>query len=161
MYGLEDKRKLIQDFISQVSEEDAGKKPSDNTWSILEILEHLYLMENFIIEQINDVIKNGTKESASPKPIERTTNRSHKVEAPEAVRPSGAFSSIQEAREALEKTREATMFLTHNKSGNTLQQYSFPHPSFGAMNLEQWVEFIGWHEMRHLEQMKEVQEQIS
>lgn len=158
MFGLEDKRKHVRDFIYQVSEEEAAKKPSDGSWSILETLEHLYLMEGFIIQKINDVIKNGQEQPSKAKPIERTTDRSHKVEAPEALQPKGKFSSIEEARNALGETREATMFLLHNKSEETLEKYSFPHPSFGDMNLAQWVEFIGWHELRHLDQMKEAKE---
>ncbi|SDJ50307.1 DinB family protein [Salimicrobium halophilum] len=158
MYGLEDKRKILNEYIEKVPEEEAGKKPSEDKWSVLEILEHLYLMEGFIVQKIDEVIKNGDVNTAETKPIERTTNRSYKVEAPEALRPKGTFSSLEEAKDGLNKTREATTFLLHNKSEETLQSYSFPHPSFGNMNLEQWVEFIGWHELRHLDQMKEVRE---
>ncbi|SIS49084.1 DinB family protein [Salimicrobium flavidum] len=158
MYGLEDKRKHVWDFINQVTEEEADKKPSEDTWSILEVMEHLYLMEGFIVQKIDDVIKNEEKQPSEQKPIERATNRSHKVEAPEALQPKGRFSSIEEAKDGLNKTREATMFLLHNKSEEMLQQYSFRHPSFGDMDLAQWAEFIGWHELRHLGQMKEVKD---
>ncbi|WLR47915.1 DinB family protein [Halobacillus litoralis] len=156
MYGLDEKRKELLDFVEEVSEQEASVKPEEDRWSILEVLEHLYLMEQLIVYQINQALKQGDTQQATEKPIHKTTNRDYKVEAPEAVRPKGEFKTLQEAKEGLKKTREATLFLIHNKEEETLQNRAFPHPAFGDMNLEQWVEFIGWHELRHLDQMKEV-----
>ncbi|MBA2176372.1 DinB family protein [Halobacillus locisalis] len=160
MYGLEEKRKQVLDFIEGVSDQEALKKPEEDRWSILEVLEHLYLMEQLVVYQINKAIKNGDQQQAKLKPLNRTTNRDYKVEAPEAVQPKGEFQSLDDARDGLAKTREATLFLIHNKDEETLQNRVFPHPAFGEMNLEQWIEFIGWHELRHLDQMKEVKESI-
>lgn len=160
MYGLDEKREQVLEFVDGVSEEEAVKKPSEGRWSILEVLEHLYLMEQLVVYQINRAIKEGDTQQVSKKPIENTTNRDYKVEAPEAVQPKGEFKSLQDAKDGLEKTREQTLFLIHNKDKETLQHRAFPHPAFGDMNLEQWVEFIGWHELRHLDQMKEVKKAL-
>ncbi len=160
MYGLDEKRKQVLDFIEGISDQEAGKKPEEDRWSILEVLEHLYLMEQLVVYQINKALKHGDQQQAKLKPLNQTTNRDYKVEAPEAVQPKGEFQSLNDARDGLEKTREATMFLIHNKDEETLQNRVFPHPAFGDMNLEQWIEFIGWHELRHLDQMKEVKESI-
>ncbi|RWZ58099.1 DinB family protein [Halobacillus fulvus] len=160
MYGLDEKRQQVLDFVNEISEEDASWKPSEQEWSILEVLEHLFLMEQFIVHQINQAIKQGDTQQANTKPIHRTTNREYKVDAPESVQPKGEFQSLADAKSGLKKTREATLFLIHNKDQETLQNRVFPHPAFGDMNLEQWVEFIGWHELRHLDQMKEVKEKM-
>lgn len=160
MYGLDEKRQQVLDFIDGISEETAKQKPSENQWSILNVLEHLYLMEQLVVYQINQAIKQGDQQQTTSKPLERTTNRDYKVEAPESVRPKDEFMSMEEAKKGLKKTREATLFLVHNKEEDTLQNRVFPHPSFGDMNLQQWVEFIGWHELRHLEQMKEIKNQL-
>ncbi|MYL71481.1 DUF1569 domain-containing protein [Halobacillus litoralis] len=160
MYGLDEKRKELLDFVDQVPEQQASVKPEEDRWSILEVLEHLYLMEQLIVYQINQALKQGDTQQATEKPIHKTTNRDYKVEAPEAVRPKGEFTTLDQAKEGLKKTREATLFLIHNKEQETLQNRVFPHPAFGDMNLEQWVEFIGWHELRHLDQMKEVKAHI-
>ncbi|MBN9656285.1 DinB family protein [Halobacillus sp. GSS1] len=160
MYGLDEKRKELLDFVDQVPEQQASVKPEEDRWSILEVLEHLYLMEQLIVYQINQALKQGDTQQATEKPIHKTTNRDYKVEAPEAVRPKGEFTTLEQAKEGLKKTREATFFLIHNKEQETLQNRVFPHPAFGDMNLEQWVEFIGWHELRHLDQMKEVKAHI-
>ncbi|MBX0359297.1 DinB family protein [Halobacillus sp. Nhm2S1] len=160
MYGLDEKRKELLHFVEEVSDQEASVKPEEDRWSILEVLEHLYLMEQLIVYQINQALKQGDTQQATEKPIHKTTNRDYKVEAPEAVRPKGEFKTLDDAKEGLKKTREATLFLIHNKEEETLQNRVFPHPAFGDMNLEQWVEFIGWHELRHLDQMKEVKTHI-
>ncbi|GEN53605.1 DinB family protein [Halobacillus faecis] len=160
MYGLDEKRKELLHFVEEVSEQEASVKPEEDRWSILEVLEHLYLMEQLIVYQINQALKQGDTQQATEKPIHKTTNRDYKVDAPEAVRPKGEFKTLDDAKEGLKKTREATLFLIHNKEEDTLQNRVFPHPAFGDMNLEQWVEFIGWHELRHLDQMKEVKAHI-
>ncbi|WP_377348761.1 DinB family protein [Pontibacillus salicampi] len=161
MYGLEEKRKQILQFVDSISDETATRKPAEDRWSVLELLEHLYLMEKLVNNQIMHTLEHGYEKDTEEKPIHLTTNRTSKVDAPERVRPQGQFTSIEQAKDALEHSREETLFLIHNKGVELLQSRAFPHPSFGEMNLEQWIEFIGWHELRHLEQMQEVVEQVS
>ncbi len=161
MYGLEEKRQEVLNFTADVSDEEAQIRPDEESWSMLEVLEHLYLMEQLVVYQINQAIKQGDQRTTSDKPLHKTRNRNYKVTAPEAVQPTGEISSIAEAESSLEKTREATLFLVHNKDKETLRNRTFPHPSFGDMNLEQWIEFIGWHELRHLDQLKEIRRNLN
>ncbi|CDQ20518.1 DinB superfamily protein [Halobacillus karajensis] len=156
MYRLDEKRKELLHFIEEASDQEASVKPEETRWSILEVLEHLYLMEQMIIYQINQTLKQEDKQKAIEKPIHRATNREYKVEAPESVRPNSEFQILHDAAEGLKKTCEATLLHIHNKDEETLKKRVFPHPSFGDMDLKQWIEFIGWHELRHLDQLKEV-----
>ncbi|WP_079526373.1 DinB family protein [Halobacillus hunanensis] len=161
MYGLDEKRQEVLEFVESISNEQASRKPNEESWSILEVLEHLYLMEQLVVYQIGKSLKEGDEQQVSEKPVQQTTNRSQKVPAPEAVQPKGELNTLEDAKKGLEKSREATMFLVHNKEEEILKNRAFPHPIFGEMNLVQWVEFIGWHELRHLDQMKEVKQNIS
>ncbi|MFC7061983.1 DinB family protein [Halobacillus seohaensis] len=160
MYGIEEKRKEVLSFINELSSEKAIQKPTPESWSILEVLEHLYLMEQLIDYQMGQALKEGNTQQASEKPLHKTTDRSYKVDAPKAVQPKGEFQTIDEAKDKLAKGRETTLFLAQNKEEETLRNYAFPHPSFGDLNLKQWVEFIGWHELRHLDQMKEIYDKL-
>ncbi|WP_181347810.1 DinB family protein [Thalassobacillus sp. CUG 92003] len=161
MYGLDEKRQELLDFVEELTNEEARIKPEENAWSILEVLEHLYLMEQLIVHQMSQAIKQGDKKNATSKPIHRATNRDYKVEAPGAVQPRGAFQALEDAKQGLKKSREATYFLIHNKDQDILQNRTVPHPAFGEMDLEQWTEFIGWHELRHLDQIKEIKANVS
>jgi hypothetical protein len=33
-------------------------------------------------------------------------------------------------------------------------EFKFPHPFFGDMSAAEWLALIGWHESRHLEQIR-------
>ncbi|QHE50812.1 DinB family protein [Pontibacillus sp. HMF3514] len=160
MYGLEEKRNQILEFLQSLTDDQARTKPSDESWSILEVLEHLYLIEGFVVQQMANALEKGSDQQAELKPIHRTQGRDYKVEAPEYIQPKGQFESIQDAKDHLEKSREQMLFLIHNKDQELLQNRVMPHPAFGDMNLEQWAEFIGWHEIRHLEQIQEIKEAL-
>ncbi|WP_101845999.1 DinB family protein [Halobacillus sp. Marseille-P3879] len=160
MYGIEEKRNEVLSFIEKIPEPLVYKRPTPTSWSILEISEHLYLMEQLISSQIGKAFKEDNPQETSEKPIHKAINRDYKVEAPESVQPKAQFTNVKEASDALAKSREALLFLIHNKDEETLNKYAFPHPAFGDLTVKQWVEFIGWHELRHLDQMKEAYEQV-
>ncbi|WP_082235131.1 DinB family protein [Halobacillus massiliensis] len=160
MYGIEEKRGELLSFIDGLTNEKAVQKPAPDKWSIFEVLEHLYLIEKSVTSQINRTIEKTEPHTVKEKPIERTVNREYKVEAPEALQPKGQFSDLSEARASLKESREALQTLITNKDRETLEKYSFPHPAFSNLNTAQWIEFIGWHELRHLEQIKEISRSV-
>ena len=41
-----------------------------------------------------------------------------------------------------------------------LEAKGFNHPIFGLMSLKQWIPFVGYHEKRHILQIKEVKEKL-
>ncbi|KGX90734.1 hypothetical protein N781_06670 [Pontibacillus halophilus JSM 076056 = DSM 19796] len=157
MYGLDERREQVFQYVDELNDQVALAKPSLEEWSIMETLEHLYLMEKYIVGLINHAIQHGDVRQSEEKPLHRITDRSYKVQAPEQAVPNGEFTSLSEVKAAMERNREATMFLIHNKEAEVLQNRTFPHPAFGELNLEQWLEFLGWHELRHLDQMKDIQ----
>ncbi|ELK46426.1 DinB family protein [Halobacillus sp. ACCC02827] len=161
MYGLDEKREQLLEYVREIPASKHTVKPAENRWSIMEVLEHLYLIEQFVIHQVNRSLKQGDQQQVTEKPVHKVTNRSYTLEAPESVRPKGIFHNLKEAEDGLKKSREATLFLIHNKEKETLQNRAFPHPALGDMNLEQWVEFIGWHELRHLDQIKEINQSLN
>ncbi|SEA19156.1 DinB superfamily protein [Thalassobacillus cyri] len=156
MYQIEEKRQQVLDFVNGLHDEDARTKPDEHTWSILETLEHLYLIEGWVTQQLKEALAKEEVQEVREKPVGRTVDRSHKMDVPDSLRPKGQFDSIEEATDSLAKTRDSLLFLIRNYDQEQLQKRALPHPAFGKMNLEQWVEFIGFHELRHLEQMKEV-----
>ncbi|KGX87053.1 DinB family protein [Pontibacillus litoralis] len=156
MDGLQEKRTQVVNFLMDLTEEEAKYKPDETKWSVLEIAEHLYLMEIVVHKQIHYAIDNLEAVEVSEKPINQTTDRSNKVEAPEALQPQGRFHSTEEALSALKESREGTLSILKQYDKQLLASRAIPHPAFGNMSGLQWIEFIGWHELRHLEQMKEI-----
>ncbi|MFG6118801.1 DinB family protein [Thalassobacillus sp. B23F22_16] len=160
MYKIEEQRQQVIDFTTDLTDEEARKKPDEHTWSILETLEHLYLIEGWVTQQLKESLAAENVQEVKEKPIERTVDRSHKVDAPEPLRPKGQFDSPDEALDSLSKSRDSLMFLLRNYEEDDFRKRAMPHPAFGKMNLLQWVEFVGYHELRHLEQMNEVKKSL-
>ncbi|MBM7553643.1 DinB family protein [Thalassobacillus pellis] len=161
MYGLDQRRQKVLNFLNEITDEQARMKPDKDNWSILELLEHLYLIERTVADRIKRAITEGEEKSVPEKPVHHTANRTLKMEAPESLRPKGLFQSVSEAKESLVESRESLELILINYEKATLKRRVMHHMAFGDLSLEQWVEFIGWHELRHLEQMKEVLQKVN
>lgn len=153
-------REQIFDFVSDLNSDQLNTKAEPGTWSIAQILDHLYLMERAITHQINVTLTHGTIAPTDIKPFHLTLDRSRRIEAPAHVVPSDEPKTLEELQDELNQSRTSFLHVLEGHSDEELTQLSFPHPVFGLMDLKQWKEFIGLHEQRHLEQMREVKEQV-
>ena len=77
-----------------------------------------------------------------------------RFEAPERLRPP-ADADLASSWESLRTVRERTDRAVASEDGLDLTKISAPHPIFGPINGYQWILFIGLHEERHLNQLKE------
>lgn len=146
--------------INGLSDEDLNKKPAANGWSIKQVTEHIYLMEGAIAKTVQDQLVNGDKVNANDKPIELTKNRDQKVEAPDFARPSDDFKTLEELKQKLAFTHKSLEDIAEHADETLLSEKGYPHPVFGQMSLKQWIPFVGYHEMRHTEQIKEVKTEL-
>jgi len=94
------------------------------------------------------------------KPFHLAVDRSRKVDAPAQVTPSNEKQTLEEMKSKLAESRAALIELEETASEDKLKQKSFPHPVFGLMDLKQWIDFIGYHEKRHQEQIEEIKTAI-
>jgi hypothetical protein len=161
LYGIEENREKLLETVAS-SPESACSKNVDNRWTILEILEHLWLMEKSFGSLLKTLINQKEGQPApKKKPVHLTVDRSTKVEAPTEFVPSGLFTSKNEALKALEKSRNELLGVLSNVDETLLSSRCAKHPSFGRMNLDQWVEFIGLHEERHRLQIEELISEVA
>lgn len=143
-------------------------RPTEEAWSVAEILEHLVMVERGVAKLV--AMKAGELR-AQPSPLEEApdmipvalarfaVDRSTKVNAPERVVPRGEMSA-EEALEALGKTREQLVEQVRASDGLALSTVSHPHPIFGPLDVYEWIHMTGWHELRHAEQIREVAHQL-
>ncbi|MET3576313.1 DinB family protein [Bhargavaea ullalensis] len=153
-------RTELLEVVARLSDEDLNRKPSNGGWSIKQIMEHLYLMEGAVAKTIADQAVNGEETAAEMRPIEATVNRSVKVEAPAFTMPSDQFSSKEELKQKLSSTRSMLSKAEQTSDPQALEDKSYPHPVFGMMKLKQWIPFVGYHEKRHIDQIREVKEDL-
>lgn len=155
----EAREKLLQ-VIDGLTDEELNRKSSEDKWSIRQILEHLYVIEGGIAKTIKKQLANGDPHTTNDIPIKRIVDRSIKLEAPEFARPGEEFSTLRDLIDKLALTHELLGKIAETVPEEQLEEKSFPHPVFGEMSLKQWIPFVGYHELRHIEQILEVKEAL-
>ena len=154
-------REEVLQSVSGLSDEQLNEQIERAEWSIMQVLDHLYLMEKSITHTISNQLANGEHKTVKEKPIQLTTNRSTKVEAPSFVIPSTDFITLKDMTEKLSQSRNTLIDVIDTADKTLLEQRAYPHPGFGEMNLKQWIPFIGLHEKRHLAQIEELKEKLT
>ncbi|MDW0110566.1 DinB family protein [Sporosarcina aquimarina] len=154
----DDAREKLLEEVAGLTDDEVNWKPSEDKWSVRQILEHLYLMEGGVAKTIQSQLGSGEHHSTSDKPIERTVDRTQKVEAPDFARPGDTFCKLEELKSKLNESHNGLQKIENTVPADQLEAKSYPHPVFGEMSLAQYIPFVGYHELRHIEQIQEVKE---
>lgn len=158
-YNITVREEVLQS-VSGLSEEKLNKVVVNGHWTIMQVLDHLYLMEQSVVHVISNQLANGITETTSEKPIQYTINRSTKFDAPTFVIPSNDFISLDKMKSKLVASREALINVVNSTDQLLLKQRTYPHPAFGELSLHQWIPFVGLHEKRHLAQIEELKAKL-
>lgn len=151
-------REKLLASVNGLTDKELNEKPSEDKWSIKQILEHLHLIEGGIIKTIQWVLQNGTPKNTSEKPIEQSLDRSIAIEAPDFAQPSEDFKTLEELQNDLSATHDLLRTIVETVPVEELENKTSRHPVFGDMSLKQWIPFTGYHELRHIEQIEEIKD---
>jgi hypothetical protein len=156
-------RDVLVEAVAGLSPLQWSFRPTYESWSIAEILEHLVLIEG----RVHTIVGNmsNAPEAESPgKQIEmdeiilsEVPKRSTKIKAPEPVCPKGRWSG-DEALQCFLTSRERTMQLL---AAPLLRGRVRPHPLFGPWDGYQWLLATGLHTARHNEQIREIKGDVN
>lgn len=153
-------RKELLAQVEYLTDEVINRQPAEDRWSIKQILQHLYLMEGSVAKTIQIKLAAEDQNITIDKPIQLTVDRSNKIEAPDFVTPTLEYSTLHDLKSKLTATHSTLHDVAENATEDQLAVKSYPHPVFGEMSLTQWIPFVGYHELRHIEQIKEVKQQL-
>ncbi|MGE7920600.1 DinB family protein [Viridibacillus sp. NPDC093762] len=153
-------REELLNSVSNLSDEQLNKEVEEGRWTIMQVLHHLHLIESGVTKAIQYTLEKGEKQSAKVKPIELTVDRSTKIKAPSFADPDARFITLQEMKDKLKESRHALLRVVSNSNKDQLKEKAYPQEIFGLMSLDQWVQFIGYHEKRHIEQIEELKEKL-
>ena len=64
----------------------------------------------------------------------------------------------QESFAGLMAAREATVAFIESTRGTDVSLYRCDHPFLGSLNMYEWFRMIGYHELRHAKQIRELVE---
>ena len=156
-------RERVLEFLDKVTQADSEKRPQEQEWSIGEVAHHLILVENRYRDQMIEVIQTGregefdqeTVQSGRLFPLEDVADitKAPKGKASKPVEPSHRLP-IDELREQLHQLRAETKAQLIPHRSRELGDLWHEHPRLGAMTLYEKIRLIGYHELKHLAQMK-------
>lgn len=150
----------IWESVKGLSDEQLNMVVAEGTWTIAQVLEHLYLMEKVAIDSFPDIKKVDEKNPVKIRRVHLIIDRSQKVDAPEFLVPNKEFQSLVTLKEKLQGTRDIIVRKYKTYGEQDLTELAMPHPVFGSLTLGQWISFIGYHEKRHLTQIEEIKEAL-
>ena len=159
--AIDETREKFYRRVEGLSDEQAGVRPGPDAWSVAEIAEHLALIERSVLRLMKGVMAQAEAaggagaDGAAMKPFSLEHHaeraRTEKYVAPEIARPKGE-APLADSLARLRRSREELHALRPRIEATDLNAASYPHASFGPLNVYEWLAFIGLHEARHLRQ---------
>ena len=149
-------------FIStdQLSVKQWTFRQNKESWSIGDNVEHLGLVEPILFGQVtsalvSDVNPNWAEATAGKENLlkEKLLDRSTRRDAPNAVLPAGSVEPAY-ARRVFKEHRDVSLQFTL-ETVKPLKAHTADHrrPVYGTLNAYQWLLFIAYHTLRHVEQI--------
>jgi hypothetical protein len=162
---ITEQRAELRAAVASVPESLRHVSPSAGRWSVDGVIEHLTMIERRVIGVITTKLAEaraaGVGRETEDTPvlptmgIERALDRSVKLHAPELVQPKGTLTA-DAGLAALEESRRTVHRLIADADGLACREITHPHPVFGPTDLYTWIAFLGAHEARHADQIREI-----
>jgi hypothetical protein len=159
---LESTKKGVLDATKGLSDAQWNFKPAPDRWSVAEVMEHLAAAEDMLRgllqEQVMKTpavpVRDGDEtKKADDGVLAMVPDRSHKVQAPEPLKPTNRFGSPAAAQKHFVESRATTEDYLKSTAGLRAHQADSP---LGKLDGYEWVLLIAAHSDRHTKQMMEV-----
>lgn len=159
---LDSQRTYLRAAVDEIPADQLAVEPAPGRWSVLGVLEHLSIIETRITgllqKKVSEAQLGPETESTPVMPdarMGRMRDRSIKITASDAVQPTGTVD-MNAAWKALETSRTRLRAFIAEVDGLSLGDVTHPHPVFGPLDVYSWIAFIGSHEARHADQIREI-----
>jgi hypothetical protein len=159
---LESTKKGVLDATKGLSDAQWNFKAAPDRWSVAEVMEHLAAAEDMLRgllqEQVMKTpavpVRDGDEtKKADDGVLAMVPDRSHKVQAPEPLKPTNRFGSPAAAQKHFVESRATTEDYLKSTAGLRAHQADSP---LGKLDGYEWVLLIAAHSDRHTKQMMEV-----
>lgn len=148
--------------INGLTDEQANFKPADNVWSIVECLEHIFLVDVGVSKTLTvnapETYTNDKSELLGADKLHHilvNKRNEFKVPAPDFVTPSGRFKTVNEASQSINIIIDK-IILHLDQNDISTETHTIKHPRLGEMTKLDWIYFLIAHTNRHIEQIEEV-----
>ncbi|HTB98604.1 MAG TPA: DinB family protein [Terracidiphilus sp.] len=152
-------RHALTEALSGVDDNLAAQKPPTGGWSILDCVEHITVTEELLAQRLQAAYPADQSYENRPREarfLERATNRSRRIEAPEPSHPSGRYANASEALAAFDSARGSVLRFVDNFDDDP-RCWITDHPMIqGPVNCFEMLLMIGAHPGRHAKQIVEI-----
>jgi len=161
--SLQATRDAFLKSIAGLSEKQWRFEPGPDRWSVAEVSEHIAISESSLLGLVQkqimaspaDPTKRAEVAGKDETILKMVPDRSHKVQAPEFLKPTNRWATQAELTKAFEDSRKATMDYVRT-TNDDLRDHFGPHPMLGPLDAYQWILLISAHSERHTKQIEEV-----
>ena len=157
---LERTRAAVVQSTKGLSEAQWKFKPAPDRWSVAEVLEHIVVTEEWLLQTTSQKVMQAPAgkadrdyKAADKLVLTAIADRSQKAQAPEPVQPSGRWAP-RETLDRFLKARQQTVAFLRSTPG--LRDHVTESPLGQPLDAYQWLLFISAHCERHTKQMLEV-----
>jgi hypothetical protein len=151
--------------FESVPSERRSESPAPGAWSPAGVVEHLAIVETSIGRLISQRIAAGRESGIRPETDDSSVmetfahgraigDRTRRIVSGERAQPTQQLTP-DDAWKAFEAAHANLRSALISADGLALGDIVHPHPVFGPLNLYHWVAFVGGHEGRHAEQIRE------
>jgi hypothetical protein len=159
---LETTKNGVVNATKGLSDAQWNFKAAPDRWSIAEVVEHLAAAEDMLRgmtqEQVMKTPAIPARDPAELKKIDdgvlaQVPDRSHKIQAPEPLKPTNRFGSPAEAEKHFVESRATTE--AYLKNTPDLRAHAVDSPMGMKLDGYEWVLLIAAHSERHTKQILE------
>jgi hypothetical protein len=158
LHRLESIHQKLLSAVSPLEPKLYAQRPTEDEWSVAEIVHHLCLVEDRVIKELEGAIARPPERVSFLRrlmPTSIVSLRAIKVKTPKAMDPLDA--PIKEvAIKNFDRTRNNLKALCTAHGNDRFRNLIFKHPVLGEIDGVATVSFIGYHERRHYKQIREV-----
>ena len=162
--SFEEGRLSLLTITSRLGPEQEKQQPSEGEWCVLEVIQHLYLVDRSILKVIlktepdrspgfADWVKYPLLLLAMEVPF--------KFKAPKVTRPREIPEHARELVQAWAETRVQWHEYLTSAPEAAYSNCVFSHPRAGKMTLDQTLTWLTRHQQRHLRQARRIVKKIS
>jgi hypothetical protein len=149
--------------IAAIDEPQFSRSPGESEWSIAEIVHHLCLVEEKVTEELERQLANPPRRVGFLRkfiPTSIVASRVIRAKSPRAVNPLNPPARAELlANYDAARNRLKNICSTHGEE--RFRNIVFKHPIFGDIDGPATISFVGYHELRHYKQIREVIKKLS
>lgn len=140
-----------------------SERPAQNEWNIAEVIQHLCLVEERVLEELQKSLDGPPAKVGFLKklvPMRIVSLRLIRVKAPRAVRP-GNPPAMDELIKNYDRARANLKKLCAKYGRERLKKVSVKHPFLGVIDGAAAVSMVAFHEQRHYKQIREILKKLT